>query len=443
MTAPNQSHIIQTGVFELRNDETKTNLDGTLTFQWTPRACAVIKGVVTIDDEEYEQVSTMLYEGIVKVYHENLLCGTCYITSTKSQNPMIIDLIGFVVNDVVIGDKSISVEHINFSIPNLMAIHGTQVVHEESSTAIFSRSIFESNGYKITIDGIPHINSKLEELKYIGGYLITYGGRIEKTNGSITSDEADDVLEAFGVFISFLNGKQVNAFFRQGCFEGEVIWTNYRNYIVATYSDVWHIYPEISNSPENNINLLWQNFYSKWKTNEDEREALRMSINWYLEAKSKNGYLEGSIVIAQTALELLYNWIIVETKKMIAGSDAANISASNKIRILLSQINATKEIPSAFSELTNYKSNNSEIIDGPEAIIQIRNAIIHSQLEKRKKLNKIDPYAKLQSLELSIWYIEMIILNVLDYKGMYMDRRNRLSDNKQSFVPWSNNTQTL
>ncbi|MGB4568690.1 MAG: hypothetical protein WBH96_06955, partial [Dysgonamonadaceae bacterium] len=47
---------------------------------------------------------------------------------------------------------------------------------------------------------------------------------------------------------------------------------------------------------------------------------------WYVEANSNAGFSEGSIILAQTALELIYNWWIVENKKIILGKDSENIS---------------------------------------------------------------------------------------------------------------------
>jgi hypothetical protein len=114
--------------------------------------------------------------------------------------------------------------------------------------------------------------------------------------------------------------------------------------------------------------------------------------------------------MAQTALELLYNWWIIENKKMILGKDSENINASNKIRLISSQLNISYSVPSSFTLLQKFVDENENINDAPEAIVQIRNAIVHSQQEKRKKLDSIHYKAKYEALQLSIWYIEMTLL---------------------------------
>lgn len=440
MSSPNQVLDIYNGIFELRHNETTIEVQGSLQFHWTPRSCSILKGVIQVTEENYYEVEQKLYLGQLEVYISGLLCGECYVADTNINLnlPTTINLTGYVSGDVIIGDKSVSVPSINFSILNMLRIHGERIQFVDSSSLkrYSGRISFEALGYKITIDSIPDIDKSLTELKFSGGYNITYGGKIEKQNNSISFQEANSVLEAFGLFISLINGRVINPLFLQGQHDGNILWTSYRNSNTRTYKEKWSLFPERTMSSDCNINFLWIKFFEKWKSSDNDQEALKMAVNWYTEVNSGDVYLESSLVTAQTALELLYNWVIVETKKIIIGGDAANISASNKIRILLSQIHVESTIPPHLDKLIEFKSENSEMFDGPEIIVQIRNAIIHSQLEKRKKLLKIDPYVKLQAKDLSLWYIEMTILNLLGYNGSYMDRRSRMSHDKQKFVPW-------
>ena len=87
--------------------------------------------------------------------------------------------------------------------------------------------------------------------------------------------------------------------------------------------------------------------------------------------------------MAQTALELIYNWWIIEKKGLISGKDSESLSASNKLRLVLSQLNVSYSIPQGLSRLEKYANDNQDIIDGPEVIVQIRNAIVSNLLGKR------------------------------------------------------------
>lgn len=138
--------------------------------------------------------------------------------------------------------------------------------------------------------------------------------------------------------------------------------------------------------------------------------------------------------MAQSALELAYNWLLIEKQKLIIGQDAENISAANKLRLLLSHLRVPVSFPPKLERLCELRSR--ELCDCPEAITYIRNAIIHSQGQKRKKLRTIHRHAKAQALWAAIWYIELVMLKVLEYDGNY---RNRVSADPsiEETVPWS------
>jgi hypothetical protein len=124
---------------------------------------------------------------------------------------------------------------------------------------------------------------------------------------------------------------------------------------------------------------------------------------------------EDGIVITQIALELIYNWLVIEKRNLLLGRDSENISASNKIRLILAQINVRASVPNAFEDLKQYVTSNKDIVDAPEAFVQIRNMIVHSQESKRKKLTDISSMTKYEALQLGIWYVELSIMFILKF----------------------------
>jgi hypothetical protein len=74
--------------------------------------------------------------------------------------------------------------------------------------------------------------------------------------------------------------------------------------------------------------------------------------------------------------------------------------------------------------------------DGPEAFVQIRNAIVHGNLEKRKKLNELSEVAIFQAHLLGLWYLELAILFILNYDGNYYNRTVGRGLNPIEKVPW-------
>ena len=72
--------------------------------------------------------------------------------------------------------------------------------------------------------------------------------------------------------------------------------------------------------------------------------------------------------------------------------------------------------------MRNFIKDNAQIEDGPDAIVQVRNAIIHTQERKIKFLEQISAEVNNEIRNLAIWYIEMILLRMLKYKGKYNNR---------------------
>lgn len=196
--------------------------------------------------------------------------------------------------------------------------------------------------------------------------------------------------------------------------EDQIIWSDYSNYFCEPYKVVrrWARVMDLGG-----LNHMWLKFADMWR-DQDKKDFLQYAIHWYSQANSSSGSTEGSIIFAQTGLELFYNWLLIEQKRLIIGSDASGLSAANKIRLLLSQISVTTKIPAGFSHLLSIE----DIEDGPEIFTIIRNALVHGQEKKRRDLRDITVLAKYEALELGLWYLELSLLYIMDYKGKYSNR---------------------
>ena len=163
-------------------------------------------------------------------------------------------------------------------------------------------------------------------------------------------------------------------------------------------------------------------------------------IDWYIEACRKSSNIESSIIIVQTSLELIYNWLIVEKKQIIKGKDAENISASNKIRLILNELRISSELPTEMTYLKKACDDNQNTNDAPDVLVLIRNAIVHGQFEKRKILSSMRWEVFNESLNLMLLYLELSILYILKFNGTY---RNRCLSYEEVDVPWMKNVGTV
>jgi len=296
-----------------------------------------------------------------------------------------------------------------------------------------SRIHLENDNYTILIDKTTGYQKTKELLAAKGGYLLQYHGELTKKKGTIAYKDIDDIFDCLDTFLSFVNGRRTSALFITGIAESEVKWSDYTARFVdpAKYVMSWADLPFI------HLNDIWKRFCELWKDKND-RDFLVFAVHWYVESNGNAVFAEGSTIMAQTALELLYNWLIIENRKVLMGRDAESISAANKIRLLLSQMNVGYSVPEAFEALQEFVSKNPEVEDGPDAVVQIRNVIVHSQQEKRKKLNAISNEAKFEALQLCISYIELSLLYILGFKEHYFDRCGKGSFplDRDTQVPW-------
>jgi hypothetical protein len=435
MSEPNESVLIHEGEFVITNGVTRVNIQGKITFEWLPKSGAQFSGTLITDQKEFQIVNS--FGEKLQVHVDGLKVADCYVTHYVDLDDRFdkvsCKIRGRLRGDVIYSDGTVKVETVRFSIPNLKELPGEKAETKEGAN--FGRLTLEDDKYCIIIDKSFDYSALNKRLVEKGGFQILYAGEIRCKKGPINAIDARITIHILSDFLSFLNGRRVSPLFATGIHNNEAIWCDYSDLYVSTYEEV-ESWP--SSRPITDIKGLWSTFRKLWE-DANGKTFLQSAIHWYIEANNRAAYTEGSIILAQTALELLYNWILIENKKLLLGKDAENLSASNKIRLLLAHLSVTTEVPTSFVHLKEFVAESNEITDAPEAIVQIRNAIVHSQFEKRKKLTSIHLLAKHQALQVSLWYIELALLSALGYSETYY---NRCSPSlflmaKYENVPWA------
>ena len=430
MSEANKPLQVYSGTFLLKDDFEEVEIDGEITFDWVPNSGVHFCGNTLNSSRSI--LSIFNAKVYLKIIVNGLEFGEGFVTHIGS------NIKGVISNFATLGDKSISVDKLSFSIPNLRNFHGLNIKKVDGSNFSFwrGRIDLENEKYSIQIDKKQNYKDLDDQLKEKGGFILMYSGEIISKKGSIDYKESREILHCLNTFLTFLNGRRTAGLVIQGVYKNETKWYDYTDYYVDQYKNVPSWTHSHSTSGFSNI---WINFSKIWQDRND-RDFLTSAIHWYVEANNNSGFADGSIIMAQTALELIYNWWIIENKGMITGKDAESINASNKIRLLISQLDITCNIPSEFKELENFKNGEKQIFDGPDAIVQIRNAIVHSQEEKRKKLSSISPRAKFEALQLCLWYIELSLLKVLGYDNKYYNRTSSelVRVKAEELMPWIN-----
>lgn len=436
MTEANSPIKIFEGEYIIKNKVNEIKVTGHIYYEWFPNAGAHFSGKPLIETSDLFKITNGFNS--FKIIIDGLEFGQGFITNTNfgsSNNDAYIK--GTLSQQAVLGDKSVAVDKLRFSVPNLREFHGLPVkkITAKNIFSSMNRLRLENDNFIIILDKCHDYKELYKSLEAKGGYIILYGGELTSKKGSISIEDVKDTLHCLDTFLSFLNGRRTSALFIHGVYDNQTIWCDYTNYHTDSFKTV-PSWPQKHSVIR--LNELWQKFSAIWKDN-DDKNFLTTVIHWYVEANGHAGFSEGSIIMAQTALELLYNWWIIENKKLIVGKDSENINASNKIRLLLSQLNITHLVPNSFTHLQTFIDDGKNIIDAPDAVVQIRNAIVHSQEEKRKKLSAIHYRAKYEALQLCIWYIEMSLLCILDFDDRYYNRCSKelYASEAEEYVPWT------
>lgn len=330
----------------------------------------------------------------------------------------------------------------------------------------------ENKKYEIIVDRLQNANKMIEKMEKFGGYSITHTGSARLHKGDMKYDEADDLLDALYYFFAFLEGHWCGPVLSVGVSNGTKAWEKWdivtrewfanvtdpnrtnksvpisgvRDKIRLTpWQSLWMWSKRTDNS---SLNQVFKVFMAKWEET-SWKDSLKTAIFLYVEANQAAGGTEGAIILAQSALELFASLHADHhLNKKPCKDRFDDIHADERIRWLLDDLDIPVEIGNeVHPDLMELRNHCEQVLkseaykDGPRAITLLRNAIIHPSRKKVNKLSQTDDKVKLQLLDLSIWYLEMVLLRLFGYTGQYANRlwRFRADRTGSGFiqqVPW-------
>jgi len=325
---------------------------------------------------------------------------------------------------------------VHFALLNHRTFHG-EPLHSWNGACTWSgRAVLHFGNWKVTLDERYKASEFIESTKRRGGYDITHVGILERNNRKLFgSKDANKVLEALFWIFTFTNSAYTSCVLPHGFrHEGHPVWVQLSN--VKSQSDLpsqcWFPVhqPEKGFSISNSMfTVLNDDTHDDW---------LRLAVSIYISACQNIGGAELALSQAQIALELLCNVIIQERNSILSDEGLDKLPAADRIRVALLWANIPKSIPTTFSSLS-FAFAKQKSCDGPTAITEIRNALIHPSKLKRIRLNSIPRQARFEAWQLSLHYVELLILKLLDYQGPFTSRITAPGQGGvEEMVPWVN-----
>lgn len=386
MEKPNENVPIYDWKFELTHLPTNTNYKvlGKIEYTWLPER-TIIFSSKSDPIQKYHQRD-------LELSIKDLWKGPVQLNRTPG---LFIKIEGKIPDDFILKDKTNSCEIVLFNVPNLKSIG--------------QETAFNIGGYEIKL--LPRDNfAELFKTLKVNDYLTLFSGTLKKGGQLISFDEANDVLECFGDFLTLINGYRISAIFRQATINNDLMWHDFTHYPVTAHKKVLQ---EPLKSKTKPFYQLWVSFF---KIYQDDKIFLKKLVNLYIDSISLSGSVEDSILKAQTGLELLFNWIIVEGKSQKVKQGFA----ADRIRMVLNETSFSAVIPTSYTKLLQFVTEYNKLVgpykiiaDGPGAIVAIRNPETHPDKVGREFAAKTNQKAKEEARDLAVSYLEQSILHIL------------------------------
>jgi hypothetical protein len=165
------------------------------------------------------------------------------------------------------------------------------------------------------------------------------------------------------------------------------------------------------------------------------KEAAKMAVYWYVESQEVGS--DSALIVIQAAFELLsWTWF-VEDRKKYSRRDFNRLPTAVKLRLLLESAEIPTTIQSSLQELDAHAKSRGWA-DGPEALVGIRNALVHPTVRNVARIAATSAYSLFEASQLALWYLELILLYLFGFQGKYANRlvMNGWKGEEVSPVPW-------
>lgn len=292
---------------------------------------------------------------------------------------------------------------------------------------------FGDHEFGIRIDQLQDKEKCVASARARGQLRLSHVGHVIKHNGERFEDsEVERVLDKLHTFLTFCRGAMAGPQLVGGIDDSGTCLLDLipRTYVRRSHPNNW-LHSQACEG--------FQVFDSLSKLVDDpaSSEMLWHVIYWYAHANVPGQAVEGSIILAQAALETLACWLLVEVDKSLSPGGFEKLSAADRLRLLVSHYAHLVDVPSHFESLVKFaKEFNHQ--DGAASITDARNCLIHPTAKNRERARRLTARGKYEVLQLALCYIELCILRLLNYDGQFFNRcpANASTFERLDFVPW-------
>jgi hypothetical protein len=293
------------------------------------------------------------------------------------------------------------------------------------------RVALEAAPWRLTLEARRDADVALKRLRSTGGYVLTHVCSLERIDeAQFGAADADDVLRALHHFLSFATGLWTPPLLLTGVRADQIVWREW----YARTSGPWRGQTSwFSPRHPDALVATFPTFMQRWIDPRWKAE-LQSAISWLVEAM-RQPFADIAIALAQVALELLGWVILVEERQRLSRSAYKKQAAEEKLRQLLTWAGIPVAIPTELPDLTTFASA-SNWNTGPHALAGFRNMLVHPR-DRTRTIFEMPISAKLDLQQLAFWYVELVLLRFIGYRGDYVNRHRAGWVGEVEPVPWS------
>ncbi|HLG16586.1 MAG TPA: hypothetical protein VJH03_19090 [Blastocatellia bacterium] len=404
---PNEEVTAFAGTLSVEAKGRKIEGEGRLFFRWLPSPCLrfeIAQPGAFSDIDLTEATLEAPAAGIAA-----LPAGVLSIS--QKANPADTSVAGVILDEFSLRGDGTEMTTVAFDVPNFHRIaHGSR-----RST---SRLTLEAGDWLVDIDATADVDQRLQALCSVGGFVVTHAGLLRRTSGeSFSFADTSTVRSALSTWLSFSRGLWCSPIFWHSKPYG---WTHYSCPRLSRWRAVQSWFPllycdRVPSTFPRMVEILADPI---WK------DPFELAIYWYVHANECAGGVEGSLVLIQTAFEMLaWTYLVKEKRILTKGTWQRLKGAVARIEQLLTKMGIPTDLPvKECPELRAWAKSAGHDRSGPDALVGIRNAFVHSDTKNLKKALAVPTAAKREAWQLALLYLESIILTLLDYDGSIYSR---------------------
>lgn len=282
--------------------------------------------------------------------------------------------------------------------------------------------ILEASSWSICIDPASNLSDLEKIVTCEQGYAITHKGIVSRADqGTFSINDVSDLLVALEKFLSFVCGSHCSLNTTIGIdSRGKESWKRWG----SRGASQWHAHRSWFDITT--CNALFDMFPVFLKEWQDSKEILSRAVDLYAHSNNTDVF-DVAIILSQVALECLA-YLTIGSK-----SEATGIWIARALQ----QAGIPTKIPPGCGELEKLRKRENWV-HGPHTIVEIRNSMTHS----KSLMGAISIDAYYEAMNLSLWYLELLLLKKFQYNGEYASRLAEVQRaGATEPVPWTKGIQ--